>query len=372
VLSIVVASCGGDSGRAADDAWDPTLATTSSTGDVGSDGGELDDGSDATEAGSADDSTGGGETGPSYDCTPWMATWIGAPCMQDSDCGYDGGLCLLESEGFPCGTCSQPCEMLCPDLDGVPETFCVDGSDVGVDASGYCLSKCSPELLGGDGCRDGYDCAALSRYLDAGTTAGVCVPEGLWDPMSACQMELAEREVPFVPTTHEIEHPDGFPELDCIIEDPVLLWGPIGGVGLRYEGANAMDPVLVSCATALAIADTAEIAAAMQPVAATEIQHYGTYNCRVIAGTSTLSEHGLGYALDISGLVLESGETITVLDQWEDGVAMPVTPEGIWLRTFTDTLFDTMTWNIILTPEYNAAHDNHFHVDLTPGASFYE
>jgi hypothetical protein len=31
-----------------------------------------------------------------------------------------------------------------------------------------------------------------------------------------------------------------------------------------------------------------------------------------------------------------------------------------------------MTWNIILTPEYNADHDDHFHVDLTPGGMFYE
>ena len=25
-------------------------------------------------------------------------------------------------------------------------------------------------------------------------------------------------------------------------------------------------------------------------------------------------------------------------------------------------------WNIVLTPNYNADHRNHFHVDLTPGA----
>jgi len=32
---------------------------------------------------------------------------------------------------------------------------------------------------------------------------------------------------------------------------------------------------------------------------------------------------------------------------------------------FSDDIF-----NIILTPEYNAAHRNHYHVDLTPGADF--
>ena len=28
-------------------------------------------------------------------------------------------------------------------------------------------------------------------------------------------------------------------------------------------------------------------------------------------------------------------------------------------------------FNIVLTPNYNAAHDNHFHVDLTPGSDFH-
>jgi hypothetical protein len=29
-------------------------------------------------------------------------------------------------------------------------------------------------------------------------------------------------------------------------------------------------------------------------------------------------------------------------------------------------------WNIVLTPNYNADHRNHFHVDLTPDADFIE
>jgi hypothetical protein len=29
-------------------------------------------------------------------------------------------------------------------------------------------------------------------------------------------------------------------------------------------------------------------------------------------------------------------------------------------------------WNIVLTPNYNADHRNHFHVDLTPGSDFIE
>lgn len=378
VVLALLGACGSPGGD--EQAWEPdgsgsgpfpettgggTLSPeTSTVGDTGS----ADASTDPSLDGGASESTTGG---PGFDCTPWTTTWIGAPCMQDADCGYDGGVCLRDDEGFPCGTCSQACDMLCPDLDGAPETFCVDGTDVGIDPTGWCLSKCDPELLPGNGCRDGYECAALPRYMDSGTTAGVCVPEGFWEPMTECQQTLVDRGVAFVPTTHELDHPDGHPELDCVIIDPILLYSPVLGVDLRGGGGDT-DPVLVACETAIAIADTAEIATQMQPVGAHEILHYGTYNCRVIAGTSTLSNHAEGRAIDLAGFSLDDGTELTVLADWEDGVDPMVTPEGQWLREFTDTLWETMTWNIILTPEYNADHDNHFHVDLTPGGMFYE
>jgi len=357
------------------EAWEPDGSTGPTSGaTTGGSAAESSSGpvADDTDTSSSLD-TGPAEssTGADLDCTPWSAPWIGAPCMQDGDCAYDGGYCLRDDQGFPCGTCSQACEMLCPDLEGAPETFCVDGTDVGIDSTGHCLSKCDPALLPGNGCRDGYECAALSRYMDAGITAGVCVPAGFWEPMSECQQALVDRGVAFVPTTHELDHPDGHPELDCIVVDPVLLYSPVLGVDLRGGGGDT-DPVFVACETALAIADTAEIATQMMPVGAHELIHYGTYNCRVIAGTSSLSNHAEGRAIDIAGFVLDDGQELTVYADWEDGVDPMVTPEGQWLRGFADTLWDTMTWHIILTPEYNADHDDHFHVDLTPGEMFYE
>lgn len=375
---LVLTACGGGDGTPS--AWDP--ATTGVTDDPGETVGTdtpdettsvdeetTDDDPPSTTqstSGDAEESTGA----PSYDCTPWATQWIGGPCTGDAQCNYDGGVCLLEEDGFPCGTCSQSCVDICPDVDSAPETFCIDGADVGIDSAGWCVSQCDPGILGGNGCRDGYSCAALSRYQDPGTSTGVCVPEGTNDPMSSCQEELVDRGVAFVPTTHELDHPEGHPELDCVIIDPVLLYGPIEGVTL-VDGNESDEPVLVACETALAIADTLTIAATKTP-AATRMMHYGTYNCRVIAGTSTLSNHAEGRAIDIAAFMVEGGEEWSVYADWEDGVANPATQPGQWLRQLTDELWDTMTWHIILTPEYNADHDDHFHVDLTPGGEFYE
>ena len=81
---------------------------------------------------------------------------------------------------------------------------------------------------------------------------------------------------------------------------------------------------------------------------------------------------GMGRALDIWGFILESGDEVTVLDDWEDGNPNPMTPAGALLRSFTDQVWAMSLWNIILTPEYNAAHDNHFHIDRTPGGNTYQ
>lgn len=366
-------ACG--SPGADDEAWEPDGGLPATVGGGTATGGGLSStGVGSTLDGTASDPSDDGtadETGEDYDCSPWTTPWIGASCMLDDDCAYDGGFCLREDQGFPCGTCSLSCDQFCRDLDGAPGTFCVDGADVGVDSSGHCLSRCSPELLGDNGCRDGYDCAALPRYMEPDTVQGVCVPGGTWKPMTDCQQDLLDRGVAFVATTHELDHPDGFPELDCVIDDPVLLYSPVAGVVLR-GGGGTTNPVLVGCETAHAIVSTAEIAAQMRPRAAQEIIHYGTYSCRVVAGTSTLSNHAEGRAIDIAAFILDDGEQITLFNDWEDGVAMPVTPGGQWLRGFADMLWDTMTWNVILTPEYNDDHDDHFHVDLTPGSMFYE
>lgn len=303
-------------------------------------------------------------------CEPWDVEWIGGPCGHDDDCPYDEGFCLMEDEGFPCGTCSAPCDLYCPDLDGAPTTFCIDSSDVELaPPEGLCVSQCDPGLLGGDGCREGYACVALPRFGDPGTSTGVCIPDGLAPDQSSCLEMLDARGLEYEPAIVEPESPDGFPNLLCEIEDPVMLYPPIAGVSFRYVSSMSEAPVLVSCETALAIADTAELLDAMGAV---EFQHIGTYNCRVVSGSDSLSMHGLAMAIDLAGFTLADDTTYTIFDDWEDGVAMPMTPGGQWLKQLTDTMFAQGIWNIILTPNYNAAHDDHLHVDLTPGAQFYE
>lgn len=88
------------------------------------------------------------------------------------------------------------------------------------------------------------------------------------------------------------------------------------------------------------------------------IQHLGTYNCRRINGAKNgaWSEHATGNAIDISAFILEDGRRISVLEDWQSGDL-----KGRFLRAVRDGACGT--FGTVLSPDYNAAHADHFHLD---------
>jgi hypothetical protein len=307
---------------------------------------------------------GGGGSGPLIN-----VGFIGGPCEENADCAYEGGVCLRESEGFPSGMCSLDCETYCPDEAGFVTTFCVDRAELGLSGEpGLCTIHCdfgaSPT-----GCRDGYHCAPTPRHGDDGTVVHACLP-GEGDPigLTPCQEELVARGVSFSLAANPMDHPEGQPDLLCDVEDPVYVSPVLGGVAYRPNGFDAEPAtIFAGCALALALDDTAAVLA---DLGVSDVAHYGVYNCRVISGTATLSEHGHANAIDIAGVRTAEGEEFTVYDDFEKGQPHPVTEGGALLRTLAQRLYDENVFHIILTPDYNEAHADHFHCDLTPGSHF--
>ena len=296
--------------------------------------------------------------------------FIGGTCESDADCGYEGGFCFTDGDGFPQGMCSLPCDLYCPDQDGMVTTFCIDAASADVNAPpGLCTMRCDYSLSE-TGCRPGYQCALLPRHNQPGTFKDACIPDdidvpGPTDPTN-CQQKLLDLGISFTPASNPKESPPGHPNLVCDIQDPIMLSGVIHGVSFRYNKLeNEAKPMYMTCPLALAIEQTALI---LKENGVTDVLHLGIYNCRVISGTNKLSQHGLANAIDIRALVTADGEEYVVLNDWETGVPNPVTEAGQYLKWFTQTLYAEWIFNIILTPEYNAAHADHFHLDLTPGA----
>ncbi|CAN5220202.1 extensin family protein [soil metagenome] len=137
--------------------------------------------------------------------------------------------------------------------------------------------------------------------------------------------------------------------------------------GLRFAAGGARrivlagDPVMACpVAAGLAMWEWNVVQPAAQRylgAAVVGIEQLGTYNCRPIRGsTTTLSEHGYADAIDVSAFRLADGTRVTVTDDWKgDG------PRATFLHTIRNgacAMFAT-----VLSPEYNALHRNHLHLD---------
>ncbi|WP_421853522.1 extensin family protein [Novosphingobium sp.] len=94
------------------------------------------------------------------------------------------------------------------------------------------------------------------------------------------------------------------------------------------------------------------------------IETMGSYSCRTIAGTSRLSAHASANAVDVSGFVLADGRRITVLHDWSS--------ESPQIRAFLQTIRDSACkrFGTVLTPQYNEAHRDHFHLEVGGGRPF--
>jgi hypothetical protein len=88
------------------------------------------------------------------------------------------------------------------------------------------------------------------------------------------------------------------------------------------------------------------------------IEHLGTFACRKMRNDrfDRMSEHATGNAIDVSAFVLADGRRITVLQGWKQGGS-----HAAFLRKVRDGACGP--FGTVLSPDYNAAHADHFHLD---------
>ena len=132
----------------------------------------------------------------------------------------------------------------------------------------------------------------------------------------------------------------------------------------RGEGVRLSGSFLASCPLAVSFALFER--QALQPAAeavygqrVAVVEHYGSFACRNIYGRASgrRSQHATANALDIAGLRLADGRRISVARDWKgDPKAQR------FLRLVRDGA--CRAFNTTLGPDYNAAHRDHFHVDM--------
>lgn len=135
---------------------------------------------------------------------------------------------------------------------------------------------------------------------------------------------------------------------------------------LRVQGAEVglSSSFLASCplAVAFALFERHSLQPAAQTVfgqAVTRVDHLGSFACRTMYNRANgqLSQHASANALDIAGFRLADGRSISVLKDWPGKGT-----NARFLRQVRDSACDD--FNVVLSPDYNAAHRNHFHFDM--------
>jgi hypothetical protein len=204
---------------------------------------------------------------------------------------------------------------------------------------------------------------ALGAVTHAAAAAPPPPPFGPEAGDRACLRALAEAGVPFV-------------ERSAVrgIRTPIEIVGPFRGVRLLSRGKR---PALMDCALARTLADAAPI---FHAAGVTGLSFSAAYDYRTRRGSTELSEHAHGLAIDVHAFETTGGRLDVERDFSRASVAgagwgqrapgalaacigAPPSAAGRTLRALACGLQRHPGFRLILTPDDNQDHHDHFHLE---------
>lgn len=183
---------------------------------------------------------------------------------------------------------------------------------------------------------------------------------------SACEKELARRSVPFAraPAMRDVYA-------------PMKLTGAMHGVSFR-GGGGANE--IFDCRLLLALDDFTQVLAKHD---ITDALYSSAYRSQAQNGCTAKYaglQHCGALALDIHFFKKKDGSMLSVEKDFHGKIGMstcyptsapnPRTPNATALWTIECEAASAAMFNVILSPNYNAAHFNHMHVEVTPDAEW--
>jgi hypothetical protein len=146
----------------------------------------------------------------------------------------------------------------------------------------------------------------------------------------------------------------------------VKVEGPIGGI--EYQPYREGVPLVLDCSLVYSLAVAGRFMAAHN---VTAVRYSSAYERRNIRRTNRPSKHSFGLAIDIHTFLTDEA-IYTVKEDYEQGlgdevncIGEPLTESGRVLRTLDCQLSRSELFRIVLTPDFDADHYNHFHVEVT-------
>lgn len=230
-----------------------------------------------------------------------------------------------------------------------------------------------------------------------GWRAGWLALPDAWNPWAPLQVEAP----PNLLTWYKLSRASADPRAcKAALVQAHMNWIPlesrVTGPGCGFDNAVRItrtsvavnSPFSLSCRAALSLAMwerhvLQRAALAELGVRVIEIEHFGSYACRNLYGreSGARSQHATADALDVAAFVMEDGRRVSVVNDWtpDERQADPGTDdrspdhkgqaasngrrsaEARFLHTVHDGA--CRYFDAVLGPDFNRAHDDHFHFD---------
>lgn len=174
------------------------------------------------------------------------------------------------------------------------------------------------------------------------------------DVMTDCKAELERRGVAFKPA----KRPG--------IANGVELAGPLGGVAWTSEQA----PLVIDCSLAVSLDEAGRY---LRELGVSRASYSSAYSRRNVRGTNRPSKHSFGLAIDVHTFDVGTLGTLRVDRDYEQGlgddvdcVGRPLTQGGAVMKILQCQLVRSGLFHLVLSPDYDDAHHDHFHLEVKP------
>ena len=182
-----------------------------------------------------------------------------------------------------------------------------------------------------------------------------------------CEAELKKRSIAF----KRVDTARG-------VVAPVRLEGPLSGVTFRSNLSATQRKTAVielyDCRLGLALDDFAKILAKHDVNEVIHLSVYRPVGKKVTLKNGVGRRHSGALAIDAAVFKTSDGKSLNVLKDFHGAIGAKTCPppaSATELRKIACEASDARLFNVLLTPDYNWAHRNHFHLEVTSGARWF-
>jgi hypothetical protein len=173
------------------------------------------------------------------------------------------------------------------------------------------------------------------------------------DVMTDCKAELERRGVAFKRVKR------------AGIADGVEITGPLGGIPYASE-----QPLVIDCSLAVSLDEAGKY---LRELGVTKTGFSSAYSRRNVRFTNRPSKHSFGLAIDVHSYDVGTLGSLRIDKDYEQGlgdvvdcVGRPLTQGGAVLKILQCQLVRSGLFHLVLSPDYDDAHHDHFHLEAKP------